>query len=108
MRTAGTTTASSVEVAEDVDKIVFFPFANQTACLMLCGRPVKFDPVIVSVRSGLPATVFVGEIELITTNEGVGEGAGVGGGCCTAELLPQPHKANTVIVRSTIPTCRNI
>ena len=64
---------------------------------------MRFDPVIVRVRSGLPADALVGEIEVMATgpNEGVGEGG--------AEYpSPQPDPAKTRAMISDMPVIRSI
>jgi hypothetical protein len=54
-----------VAATKVVDRGVVLPFTVHTALLLITPAPSKFEPVMVNVRSGLPATALVGEIELI-------------------------------------------
>jgi hypothetical protein len=98
-----------VELTDDVDNIMFAPFVVHTARLMLCVPAARFVPVIVRLRSGLPAIALVGEIELITTAwaDGAGEGLGAGGSF-TVELLPHPDAVITAAARSRIMISRSM
>jgi hypothetical protein len=67
---------------------------------------IRFDPVMCSVRSGLPATALVGKIELIESDPEDGGGGGLEGS--KLEPPPQPTSEIPIAIRRVMPVIRNI
>src|SRR5215472_16840554 len=86
---------------------MLLPCEVHTTLLCITPTPSKPVPVIVSARSGLPATALTGDNELIdSASEGGAGGGGDGveeGGCTEAEPPPQPDNATTPAIANAVP-----
>lgn len=103
---AGTTALSWVLRTEVVAKYVFEPLTDHTARLVR-GVPARFDPVIVKVRSELPADALVGEIALMETDPDEGLGVGAGSGECGAEYPPPQPDPPMTKAKTDVPVILN-
>ena len=110
-KAAGTTALSGVLLIKVVANDVLLPLADHTASLNLWGAlvNVNFDPVMVSVRSGPPATALVGEIATFTPGGGEDPGGDPGGDpgvrCWPP---PQPICVVSTRIKNEMPSMRNI
>lgn len=113
----GTTAVTCVLLTTVTVRDVWLPGADHIARVRVsCGEPVcrrsRFVPVMIIVRSALPALAVVGESELMVIDLVEGVGVGDGDECCggTAESPPpQPERvATNITTENRIAAKRNI